>query len=174
MSPTDGLLAGIVCLPTCPAGPLRDAVFIVVGNLDMKAWISRGTGYYTIFPFQGPTIFWLSCQCCRGKIVGPVRAQEKSPPFENRKLITFPMLCREWHWWREEAEDRRRKQPEDRAEESPSEPAGKAAKCLTCAHTVFIVLNLGTREIKDRRTLTRLATATGVQRTVGPWGHAGE
>ena len=37
MSPTDGLLAGIVGLPTCPAGPLRDAVFIVVGNLDMKA-----------------------------------------------------------------------------------------------------------------------------------------
>ena len=28
----------------------------------MKAWIFRGSGYYTVFPFQGPDIFWLSLQ----------------------------------------------------------------------------------------------------------------
>ena len=26
----------------------------------MKAWISRGTGYYTVFPSWGPAIFWFS------------------------------------------------------------------------------------------------------------------
>ena len=28
----------------------------------MKAWISRGIGYYTVFPSQEPAIFWLSLQ----------------------------------------------------------------------------------------------------------------
>ena len=33
--PTDGLLAGIVCLSSAPAGPLRDAVVAyVVGNME--------------------------------------------------------------------------------------------------------------------------------------------
>ena len=28
----------------------------------MKAYISRGIGYYTVFPSQRPVIFWLSFQ----------------------------------------------------------------------------------------------------------------
>ena len=28
----------------------------------MQTWISRGAGYYTVFPFQGPAIFWLYLQ----------------------------------------------------------------------------------------------------------------
>ena len=34
MSPTDGLLAGIVCLSTALAGSLRDVVIHVVGNME--------------------------------------------------------------------------------------------------------------------------------------------
>ena len=46
----------------------------------MKALISRGIGYYTVFPFQGPAIFFLvvPLEYCRGNIVGPDGAQEKS------------------------------------------------------------------------------------------------
>ena len=34
MSPTDGLLAGIVCLSPALAGSLRDVVIHVVGNME--------------------------------------------------------------------------------------------------------------------------------------------
>ena len=34
MPPTDGLLAGIVCLSPAPMGSLRDAVVAHVGNMD--------------------------------------------------------------------------------------------------------------------------------------------
>ena len=64
--PSDGLLAGIVCPSPTLAGSLRDAVVAhIVGNMEDKG-LSRGIGYYTVFPSQGPAIFWLSLQ----KIVG--------------------------------------------------------------------------------------------------------
>ena len=79
--PADGLLSGIVCLSPALAGSLRDAIVArVVETRKMKACISRGVGYYTVFPSQGPAIFWLSLQ----KIVEatstmcPERAQKKS------------------------------------------------------------------------------------------------
>ena len=53
----------------------------------MKALISRGIGYYTVFPFQGPAIFFflvVPLEYCRGNIVGPDRAQEKSMKQEGR------------------------------------------------------------------------------------------
>jgi len=40
--------------------------------------------------------------------------------FRNGKMMTYPILCKQWHRWREELKDRRRKQWEKRAEESPS------------------------------------------------------
>jgi len=52
--------------------------------------------------------------------VGPDRAHKKSTPSEYRKLLTFPILGREWHKWRKELENKKRKQWEERAEESPS------------------------------------------------------
>ena len=91
--------------------------------------------------------------------MGPDRAHEKSSLSRNRKLMTYPILCKQWHRWREELKDRRKRQWEERAEESSTQPAGKVAKCLTCAHTVFTGLNLGTGEIKDRRTLTHLGNS---------------
>ena len=61
--PADGLLSGIVCLSPALAGSLRDAgVAHVVVTWKMKACISRGIGYYTVFPSQGPAVFWLSLQ----------------------------------------------------------------------------------------------------------------
>ena len=63
MPPTDGLLAGIVGLSPTLAGSLRGAVDThVVGNREDEGLISRGIGHYTVFPSQGPTIFWLSLQ----------------------------------------------------------------------------------------------------------------
>ena len=61
--PTDGLLASIVCLSSALAGSLRDAVVAhVVGNMEDEGLMSRGIGYYVVFPSHGPGIFWLSLQ----------------------------------------------------------------------------------------------------------------
>jgi len=49
--------------------------------------------------------------------------------------MTCPILSKQWHTWREELKDGRKKQWEKHAEESPSKPAGKSAKYLTCAHS---------------------------------------
>ena len=44
-------------------GSLRDAVVAhVVGNTEDEGLNSRGIGYFTVFPSQGPDIFWLSLQ----------------------------------------------------------------------------------------------------------------
>ena len=51
-----------MCLSPALAGPLRDAVAHVAGTQKTKARISRRIEYYTIFPSQGPAIFWLSLQ----------------------------------------------------------------------------------------------------------------
>ena len=62
--PTDRLLAGIVCLLPTLVGSLRNAdVAPVVGNMEDEGLnISKGAGYYTIFPSPGPAVFWLSLQ----------------------------------------------------------------------------------------------------------------
>ena len=57
-----------------------------------------------------------------------------------------------------ELKDRRKKQWEKHAKESPSKPAGKFAKYLTGAHS-FIGLILGTEKRKDRRTPTGLGNS---------------
>ena len=59
--PTDGLLAGTVCLSLARAGPMGDAgVAHVVGNMEDESLNIQRGGYYTVFPSQGPSIFWLS------------------------------------------------------------------------------------------------------------------
>ena len=75
---------------------------------------------YNIFLSRASHFLVMPPENCRGDTVGPVRAHEKSTPSAYRKLLTFLILCREWHKWREELENKRRKQWEDRAEESPS------------------------------------------------------
>ena len=61
MPPTDGLLAGIVYLsPTLEFHWEVLLLHMLWETWKVKAWISRGVGYYTVFPSQGPAIFWLS------------------------------------------------------------------------------------------------------------------
>ena len=82
--PTDGLLAGIVCLSPALADPLRDTVVAhVVGNMEDEAlniWIA----YYTVFPSQGSYFLVDPPEDCRGIIVCPHGAQEKSMKQEER------------------------------------------------------------------------------------------
>ena len=55
---TDELPAGILCLSPALVGSLRDAVVAhVVGNMEDEGLMSRGIGYYVVFPSQGPAIF---------------------------------------------------------------------------------------------------------------------
>ena len=42
----------------------------------MKAWISRGIGYYTVFPSQRPAILFFHPEDCRSNNVGPGEEQE--------------------------------------------------------------------------------------------------
>ena len=77
--PTDGLLAGIVCLSPALAGSLRDAdAAHVVGNIEDEGlniysdWILHSislprASYFLVFLPED----------CRGKIVGLDRAQKK-------------------------------------------------------------------------------------------------
>ena len=63
MPPTEELLAGIVYLPPALVHPLRGAVVAyVVGNTEDEGLNLYRDGYYTVFPSQGPGIFWLSCR----------------------------------------------------------------------------------------------------------------
>ena len=86
MPPTDGLLAGIACLSPSLAGSLRGAVVEhVVGNMEdtglnlYKNWMSYSislprASYFLIVPPED----------CRGNILGPEGAQEKSMKQEGR------------------------------------------------------------------------------------------
>ena len=84
--PTDGLLAGIVCLSPALAGSLRDAdVAHVVGNMEDEGlniysdWILHSTS------LPRPSYFLaVSPEDCRGHIVGLDGAQEKSIKQEGR------------------------------------------------------------------------------------------
>ena len=84
--PTDGLLAGIVCLSPTLAGSLRNAdVAHVVGNMEdeglniQKDWILYSislprASYFLVFPSED----------CRGNTVSLDRAQEKSMKRKGR------------------------------------------------------------------------------------------
>jgi hypothetical protein len=43
-----------------------------------------------------------------------------STTFTNGKTMTCPILCKQWHRWREELKDGRKKEWEKRAKKSPS------------------------------------------------------
>ena len=86
MPPTDGLLAGIVCLWPTLAGSLRDAVVVahIVGNMEdesvniQRDWLLYGislpkTTYFLLVPPED----------CRGNIEGLNEAQEKSMKLEG-------------------------------------------------------------------------------------------
>ena len=83
--PTDGLLAGIVCLSSALAGSLRDAdVAHVVGNMEDEGlniysdWILHSTS------LPRPSYFLaVSPEDCRGHIVGLDGAQENSMKHEG-------------------------------------------------------------------------------------------
>ena len=84
--PTDGLLAGIVCLSPTLAGSLRDAdVAHVVGNMEdeglniQKDWI-----LYSISLPRANHFLVVHPEDCRGNIVGLDGAQEKRMKQEGR------------------------------------------------------------------------------------------
>jgi len=83
--PTDGLLAGIVCLSPALAGPLRDAVVAHVGNMEdegLNIW--RDWILYSISLPRASYFLVVPPEDCRGNIVGPDGAQEKSMKQEGK------------------------------------------------------------------------------------------
>ena len=84
--PTDGLLAGVVCLSTTLAGPLKDAVVAhVVGNMEDEGLnILRDWILYSISLPKASYFLVVPPENCRGNIVGLDRAQEKSMKQEGR------------------------------------------------------------------------------------------
>ena len=62
--PADELPAGTLCLSLALAGPLRNSCCCTCCSKHRR-WrpeLSWDIGYYTIFPSQGPAIFWLFFQ----------------------------------------------------------------------------------------------------------------
>lgn len=117
--PTDGFLVGIVCLPPALASTLTDAVVMyVIGNRRQGLNLQRDWILYNIS--QGPAIFWLSSHKGSDNTVDSDRAHKKSTPSGARKLMTVPILCRQWHRWRVRLEDGREKEWEECTKESPS------------------------------------------------------
>jgi len=49
-------------------------------------------------------------------------------------MMTCPIFFKQWYRWREKLKDGKKNWREKLATESPSQPAGKSAKYLTCAH----------------------------------------
>ena len=85
MPPTDGLLAGVVCLSTTLAGPLKDAVVAhVVGNMEDEGLnILRDWILYSISLPGASCFLVVPPEDCRGNTVGPDGAQEKSTKQEG-------------------------------------------------------------------------------------------
>ena len=86
MPPTDGLLAGIVCLSHTLAGPLRNTVVAhVVGNME-----DEGLNIWRDWILHSVSLPRASCflvvppEDCRGHIVGLEWAQEKSMKQEGK------------------------------------------------------------------------------------------
>ena len=86
MLPTDGLLAGIVCLSPALAGPLRDAVVAhVVGNMEDEGLnIQRDWILYSISLPRASYFLVVPPEDCRGNILGLDSAQEKNMKQEGR------------------------------------------------------------------------------------------
>ena len=84
--PTDGLLAGIVCLSPTLAGSLRDAVVArIVGNMEDKSLnIQRDWISYSISLPGARNFLIVPPEDCRGNIVGLNGAQEKSRNQDGR------------------------------------------------------------------------------------------
>ena len=84
--PTDGLLAGTVCLAPALASPLRDAVVAcVVGNVEDEGLdVQRDWIVYSISLPRASYFLVVSPEDCRGNTVGPDGAQEKSMKREGR------------------------------------------------------------------------------------------
>ena len=88
--PTDGLLAGIVCLSPTLGGSVRDAIVAhVVGNMEdeglniQKDWI-----LYSISLPRASYFLVVPPEDCRGNIVGLDGAQEKSMKQKGRGQST--------------------------------------------------------------------------------------
>ena len=86
MPPTDGLLAGTVCLSPALLGPLRDAVVAhVIGDMEDEALnIYRDWILYSISLPKANYFLVVPPEDCRGNIVGLEVAQEKSMKQEGR------------------------------------------------------------------------------------------
>ena len=86
MPPTDGFLAGIVRLSPDLGGSLRDAVVAhIVGNMENEGLNTyRDWILYSISISRTSYFLFVPPEDCRGNIVGPDRAQEKSMKQEGR------------------------------------------------------------------------------------------
>ena len=85
MPPTDGLLAGIVCLTPTLVDSLRDAVAAhVVRNREDEGLNIRDWILYSISLPRASYFLVVPPEDCRGNIVGLDGAQEKSMKQEGR------------------------------------------------------------------------------------------
>ena len=86
MPPTDGLLAGIVCLSPALVHPLRGAVVThVVGNMEDKGLsLYRDCIFYSISLPRDRCFLVVLPEDCRGNTVVPDGAHEKSIKQEGR------------------------------------------------------------------------------------------
>ena len=86
MPPTDGFLAGIVCLSPDLEGSLRDAIVAHgVGNMENEGMnIYRDWILYSISLPRTSYFLVVPSEDCRSNIVSPDRAQEKSMKQEAR------------------------------------------------------------------------------------------
>ena len=95
MPPTDGFLAGIVCLSPDLEGSLRDAIVAHgVGNMENEGMnIYRDWILYSISLPRTSYFLVVPSEDCRSNIVGPDRAQEKSmKQEESMQDITFERM----------------------------------------------------------------------------------
>ena len=95
MPPTDGLLAGIVCLSPALVHPLRSAVVThVVGNMEDKGLsLYRDCILYSISLPRDRCFLVVLPEDCRGNTVVPDGAHEKSmKQEESMQGITFERM----------------------------------------------------------------------------------
>ena len=94
--PTDGLLAGIVCLTPTLVGSLRDehAVAHVVRNREDEGLNIRDWILYSISLPRASYFLVVPLEDCRSNIVGPDGAQEESMKQDRRGRA---QLLKEWH-----------------------------------------------------------------------------
>ena len=75
-------------------------------------------------------------------------------------MMTCPIFCKQWHRWREELKDKDgRKNSEKNVPRNPLHNLPENLLSTRPVLTVLLGLILGTKKIKDRGTLTRLANS---------------